>query len=40
MCELALEETGLVNRKGAEILPSDFEREWHKHGGLLYIDNR
>ena len=40
MCELALEETGLVNRKGAEILQSDFEREWRKHGGMLYMNNR
>ena len=31
MCELSLEETGLTNRKGAEILVTDFEREWDKH---------
>ena len=31
MCELSLEETGLTNRKGAEILANDFEREWLKH---------
>jgi len=33
MCELRLEETGLTKKRGAEILESDFEREWIKNGG-------
>ncbi|KAK0045573.1 unconventional myosin-VI [Biomphalaria pfeifferi] len=33
MCELALEETGLTQKKGAEILENEFEEEWNKHGG-------
>ena len=37
MCELALHETGLTRKKGAEILESEFEREWQKNGGKQYI---
>lgn len=37
MCELSLEETGLTRKKGAEILPREFEAEWSKHGGHPYI---
>ena len=33
MCELSLEETGLTRKRGAEILPREFEAEWGKHGG-------
>lgn len=33
MCELSLEETRLTTKKGAEILPEEFEQEWMKHGG-------
>ncbi|XP_055335103.1 unconventional myosin-VI-like [Paramacrobiotus metropolitanus] len=33
MCELSLEDTGLPQKRGAEILQSDFESEWAKHGG-------
>ena len=37
MCELSLEETGLVRKKGAEILGREFETEWSKHGGAEYL---
>lgn len=37
MCELSLDETGLPAKKGAEILESDFEQEWIKHGGREYL---
>lgn len=37
MCELALDETGLAARKGAEILEKDFEQEWLKHAGRDYV---
>ena len=30
MCELSLEETGLTRKRGAEILDSEFEREWKR----------
>ena len=33
MCELSLEETRLTTKRGAEILPEEFEREWAKNGG-------
>lgn len=33
MCELSLEETGLTRKRGAEVLPREFEAEWSKHGG-------
>jgi myosin-6 len=36
MCELSLEETGLTRKRGAEILPREFEGEWSKHGGDPY----
>ncbi|CAF1034350.1 unnamed protein product [Rotaria sordida] len=38
MCELSLDETGLTSKKGAEILESDFEQEWLKHGGREYLN--
>ncbi|XP_043204148.1 unconventional myosin-VI-like isoform X1 [Amphibalanus amphitrite] len=31
MCELSLNETGLTRKRGAEILESEFEKEWNKH---------
>ena len=37
MCELGLEETGLARKRGAEILESEFEKEWKKHGGQAYV---
>jgi hypothetical protein len=37
MCELALHETGLTRKRGAEILDYEFEREWQKHGGQPYV---
>ncbi|GAB6032668.1 Unconventional myosin-VI [Chamberlinius hualienensis] len=37
MCELSLEETGLTRKKGAEILPDEFESEWSRHGGKPYV---
>jgi myosin-6 len=39
MCELSLDETGLTSKKGAEILESDFEQEWLKHGGQKYLNS-
>lgn len=33
MCELSLRETRLTSKRGAEILPQEFEEEWAKHGG-------
>ncbi|XP_044011291.1 myosin heavy chain 95F isoform X2 [Aphidius gifuensis] len=37
MCELSLDETGLTRKRGAEILEHEFNREWERHGGKLYI---
>ena len=37
MCELGLEETGLARKRGAEILESEFDKEWKKHGGQAYV---
>ena len=37
MCELALHETGLTRKRGAEILDHEFEKEWLKNGGQAYI---
>mmetsp|Transcript_20494 Transcript_20494/g.53304 ORF Transcript_20494/g.53304 Transcript_20494/m.53304 type:complete len:1225 (+) Transcript_20494:39-3713(+) len=36
MCELSLEETGLTRKRGAEILPREFEDEWQKCGGTSW----
>jgi myosin-6 len=40
MCELSLDETGLISKKGAEILEKDFEQEWIKHGGREFLKSR
>ena len=40
MCELSLEETGLTRKRGAEILPREFEAEWSKLGGEPYVSAR
>ena len=37
MCELALHETGLTRKRGAEILEHEFEKEWIKNGGQPYV---
>jgi myosin-6 len=37
MCELSLEETGLSRKRGAEVLPREFEEEWQKNGGQPYV---
>ena len=37
MCELSLDETGLSRKRGAEILPREFEDEWKTHGGQPYV---
>jgi len=37
MCELNLEETGLSRKRGAEILPREFEEEWKRCGGQPYV---
>ena len=37
MCELSLEETGLTRKRGAEIVESEFEKEWKRHGGPPYL---
>lgn len=36
MCELSLKETRLTSKRGAEILPQEFEEEWQRHGGKPY----
>jgi myosin-6 len=36
MCELSLDETGLARKRGAEILPREFEKDWADHGGKPY----
>lgn len=36
MCELSLDETGLSRKRGAEILPREFEEEWKRNGGGPY----
>lgn len=36
MCELSLTETGLTRKRGAEIVESEFEKEWKRHGGQPY----
>ncbi|XP_041105442.1 myosin VIa isoform X3 [Polyodon spathula] len=37
MCELSLEETGLARKRGAEILPRQFEEIWERCGGIQYL---
>ncbi|XP_067097432.1 unconventional myosin-VI-like isoform X6 [Osmerus mordax] len=37
MCELSLEETGLTRKRGAEILPRQFEDIWDRCGGVQYL---
>uniref|UniRef100_A0A8D8QWM0 Myosin heavy chain 95F n=1 Tax=Cacopsylla melanoneura TaxID=428564 RepID=A0A8D8QWM0_9HEMI len=37
MCELSLDETGLTRKRGAEILESEFNKEWERHGGDKYV---
>ncbi|XP_061063660.1 unconventional myosin-VI isoform X1 [Eubalaena glacialis] len=37
MCELNLEETGLTRKRGAEILPRQFEEIWERCGGIQYL---
>ncbi|KAG7460636.1 hypothetical protein MATL_G00200880 [Megalops atlanticus] len=37
MCELSLEETGLTRKRGAEILPRQFEEIWERCGGMQYL---
>ena len=37
MCALSLEETGLVRKRGAEILEVEFEEMWRKYGGQQYV---
>ncbi|XP_043366476.1 unconventional myosin-VI isoform X2 [Dermochelys coriacea] len=39
MCELNLEETGLTRKRGAEILPRQFEEVWERCGGIQYLQN-
>jgi len=37
MCELSLAETGLTRKRGAEVLPADFESQWRACGGKEYM---
>ncbi|XP_077409022.1 unconventional myosin-VI-like isoform X3 [Vanacampus margaritifer] len=37
MCELSLDETGLSRKRGAEILPRQFEEIWERCGGIQYL---
>ncbi|NWI36225.1 MYO6 protein, partial [Picathartes gymnocephalus] len=39
MCELNLEETGLTRKRGAEIVPRQFEEIWERCGGIQYLQN-
>uniref|UniRef100_A0A8C7F4M5 Unconventional myosin-VI n=1 Tax=Oncorhynchus kisutch TaxID=8019 RepID=A0A8C7F4M5_ONCKI len=39
MCELSLEETGLTTKRGAEILPRQFEDVWERCNGIMYLRN-
>ncbi|KAM6973422.1 unconventional myosin-VI-like [Aplochiton taeniatus] len=39
MCELSLEETGLTRKRGAEILPRQFEEFWERYDGIQYLRN-
>ncbi|KAL7987945.1 hypothetical protein Chor_006864 [Crotalus horridus] len=39
MCELNLEETGLTRKRGAEILPRQFEEIWERCDGIQYLQN-
>ncbi|XP_006835828.1 PREDICTED: unconventional myosin-VI isoform X2 [Chrysochloris asiatica] len=39
MCELNLDETGLTRKRGAEILPRQFEEIWERCGGIQYLQN-
>ena len=36
MCALSLEETGLTQKQGAEILEEEFNGMWTKYGGKPY----
>jgi myosin-6 len=38
MCELSLDETGLTQKRGAEILENEFEDEWNTHCGEKYLN--
>ena len=37
MCELSLDETGLKEKKGAEVLENEFDEEWNKNGGVALL---
>uniref|UniRef100_A0A8C5CCM1 Unconventional myosin-VI n=1 Tax=Gadus morhua TaxID=8049 RepID=A0A8C5CCM1_GADMO len=37
MCELSLEETGLTRKRGAEILPRQYEEIWERCDGIQYL---
>ncbi|XP_063168961.1 unconventional myosin-VI isoform X4 [Candoia aspera] len=39
MCELSLQETGLTRKRGAEILPRQFEEIWERCGGIQYLQS-
>lgn len=37
MCEISLQDTGLVTKQGAEILEHEFEQMWARCGGSQYL---
>ncbi|XP_078492466.1 unconventional myosin-VI isoform X2 [Ciona intestinalis] len=37
ICELSLEDTGLTRKKGAEVLPREFEQVWNANRGREYL---
>lgn len=37
LCELSLQDTGLAHKKGAEILPRQFEEAWNANNGAAYM---
>ena len=39
MFELSLDDPRLPSKKGPEILESNFEQEWLKHGGRKYLES-
>lgn len=39
MCELNFEETGLIRKRGVEILSRQFEEVWERCGGIQYFQS-
>lgn len=39
MCEMTLDQTGLTRKQGAEITEHEFDAEWGRHGGTMYLQS-